>query len=85
MFTTVKTSRFVKKEGTKTAWKLIDTNTQELTLEQYRNCVNASPFFRRLGGSEHVVRNYTCAGYLVVRIQSTSPDKQQRTVREFSF
>ena len=42
-------------------------------------------YFRRIGGTETITRNYTCAGYKVVKIVSTSPDKQTKIVREFEF
>jgi N-acetyl-anhydromuramyl-L-alanine amidase AmpD len=48
------------------------------------NCFLIS-FFRRLGGSESVQRAYTCYGYKVDKLTSTSPDKQTKVIREFNF
>lgn len=42
-------------------------------------------FFRRLAGSESAIRDYTSAGYRIVKLISISPDKDRRIVREFSF
>ena len=42
-------------------------------------------FFRSLGGSESATWAYTEAGYKVVKLVSTSPNKQQKTIREFTF
>lgn len=80
------TTKQVKKEGTKTVWvDAGEPKTEQITETQYDNIIGASPFMRRLGGSEYNVKSYTCRGYKVVRNQSTSPDKQKRTIREFKF
>ena len=84
-FATVKTTRYELKEGTKTVWVETESDTQDITEQQYKNCVKASPFFRRIGGSETVTKNYTKAGFLVVRIVSKSPDRKNKTVRDFDF
>ncbi len=75
----------IKKAGTKTVWLTEKTENKEIDETQYNNIVNSSPFFRRLGGSEHHEKNYTCAGYLVTKIISTSPDRQKRSVYTFDF
>ena len=84
-FATVKTTRYTLKEGTKTAWTETESDTQDFTEQQYKNCVDASPFFRRLGGSETVTKGFTRQGFLVIRIVSKSPDRTMKTVREFDF
>jgi len=73
------------KEGTKTAWKETETEERIIPEEWYTNSVDAAPFFRRLGGSETLQREYTCRGYKVVRIISKSPDRQIKVIREYSF
>jgi hypothetical protein len=84
-FATLTTARFELKYGTKNSWKFIDMDVTEIEREEYDNIVHASPFFRRLGGSETIVKGYTCAGYLPVRITSKSPDRTLKTVRTFSI
>ncbi len=84
---TMNTTNLVKKEGTKTVW-IAENETQEIVNEEHYNnctCDDTVRFFRRLGGSETLTRSYTKCGYLVTKLVSTSPDKQKRTVREFSF
>ena len=75
------------KPGTSKTWQELELQTKEITTEQYRSITSDETlkFFRRLGGSEYVERGYTSRGYNVVRLLSTSPDKQQRTERIFSF
>lgn len=77
--------RFEKKQGTKTVWVETEREQREITEKQYKNIIEAAPFFRRLGGSEYLERGYTECGYRVVRMLSTSPDKECRTERLFNF
>lgn len=76
---------YTKKPGTKTVWVETEREQREITEKQYKNIVDAAPFFRRLGGSEYLERGYTECGYRVVRMLSTSPDKEHRTERLFNF
>jgi hypothetical protein len=73
------------KEGTKTVFVEVSREVTQITEEQYNNIVDSSPFFRRLGGSEHHTRGYTCKGYKSVRINSKSPSRDKMTVRHFDF
>ena len=73
------------KAGTKTVFKLIEEETREITEEQYNNIISATPYMRRLGGSEYLVRAYTVRGYRVVRITSKNPDRTVKVIREFNF
>lgn len=73
------------KAGTKNAWRETGTETQDIPEQHYRNSVEAAPFFRRLGGSEYLERNYTRQGYLVTRIISKSPDRTQKTIRVYKI
>ena len=86
-YCTLTKQTFELKEGTKSAYKLIKTNTKEIDQEEYNNicCDNALRFFRRLGGSEYVERCYTSKGYNVYRLTSKSPDRQTKIVRTFEF
>lgn len=71
----------------KSGSRFVETNTEtkDITWEQYFNVIDATPFFKNLGGTERVVKTYTKAGYIPTRITSVSPDKQQKTVREIRF
>lgn len=73
------------KPGTKLAYQLTETKEEEYTEEQYLNYVNATPFFRRLGGSEYCERAYTYAGYLINKIISKSPDRKEKIIARFYF
>ena len=74
-----------RKPGTKTVWETYKTEKRDITEEEHKNMVEAAPWFRRLGGSESLTKNYTRRGYKVVRIISTRPDKEERRVFNFEF
>ena len=74
-----------RKPGTKTAWQTDQTEVMEITEAQYNSTIDACPFFRRMGGSERLTREYTSWGYKVTQIISTRPDKQARSIFKFSF
>lgn len=76
---------YTKKEGTKTVYTETDRYNSDFTETQYNNCINASPFFRRLGGSERQEKSYTKRGYKVTKITSISPDRNNKTVRLFNL
>lgn len=80
--TTIRSSR---KAGTKSAYQEERRTVESIDRRQYENCVDAAPFFRRLGGSETLTREYTKKGYLVTRILSYSPDRELKTERLFDF
>ena len=84
---TLTTTKQVKKDGTKTVWINDNVKTEKVTKEYHDNATedDCLKFFRRLGGSESVTREYTCSGYLVTQVVSTSPDKQKRTIRNYKF
>jgi len=58
-----------------------------LTEREYNLLTNSDTLkaFRRVGGSETAQRAYTCYGYNVYRLISRSPNRTQKTIREFSF
>ena len=82
---TLTTQHYTKNPNTKTSYILEETEVKVITKEQYNNIVNSASFFRRLGGSVTQQRGYTCNGYNVIRDTATSPDRQSKTVREFTF
>lgn len=80
----------VKEHYTKneTKWQLDEAEPmREITEEHYRNMVDpkALQFFRNLGGKEIVERNYTCKGYVPVKVHSISPDRTEKYVYRFGF
>ena len=84
-FCKVTTTHYELKEGTKTVYQEVDQDQSNFTEEQYNNCVEAGPFMKRLGGSEHNEKSYTSKGNIVTRITSKSPDREKKTVRVFDF
>ena len=84
---TLTTTRYTKKTGTKNGWKLVDTETETVTEQQHKNATgdDTCKWFRRLGGSETKQMGYTCSGYKCTKLTSTSPDKEDKTIREYTF
>jgi hypothetical protein len=78
---------YVKNPNTKTTYYIRSEETREITEKEFFNMTNADTlkFFRRLGGSESAIFGYTCTGYKVTKLTSTSPDKQTKIVRTFNF
>lgn len=72
-----------EKQGSR--WVLVDESTEEVTFEQYINSVDASPFFKGLGGKESISKSYTIIGLIPVEIRSTSPDGKKKTIRKYKF
>lgn len=66
-------------------WKLVNVETEAVDLRTVERIADSVKFFRRLGGTETLVKGYTCAGYNPVKLTSTSPDKTQRTIRTFNY
>lgn len=77
------TTENYEKNGSR--WTLVDEKTQDVTFEQYLNSVDASPFFKGLGGKESVSKSYTIIGLIPVEIRSTSPDGRKKTIRKYKF
>jgi len=84
---TLRTTKQVKKAGFKNAYEVESEETKTISLDQYKKITDAETvkLFRRLGGSEYVTKNYTSLGFIPVKIISTSPDREEKTIREFSF
>lgn len=71
----------------KTTWN-VETVCKEICSEaEHKNATNVETikFFKRLGGKETLTRSYTSAGYVVTKIVSTCPNKNNRTIREYNF
>ena len=88
MYKIIETStKFTKKAGTKNAFQQTEQTVREISDKQHQSttCEETVKWFRRLGGSETVQRSYTCAGYLVTKLISTSPDREIKHVREYKF
>ena len=88
MYTIIETkTKLEKKAGTKNAYKEVSKEVKEVTEQQHELTTNdeTCKWFRRLGGSESLQRAYTCAGYVVVKLISTSPNRESKTVREYKF
>lgn len=67
-------------------WTEESTTTETVSLEHYMNTIDATPFFKSIGGTEKVqVRAVVGPGYIPVQIESISPDRQEKTVRKFDF
>ena len=78
-FTMVKTS-YIKK-GSK--WIEVEREEETITKRHANNIVNAKKFFTNLGGYERHEKSYTTYGYVITRVNSISPDRQQKSVYEF--
>lgn len=74
-----------KKEGTKTVWETVKKETEVITEQNLKNIEGSLQWFRRLGGSETMLKTYTVAGYKPYKLISTSPDKQNRSIRYFKY
>lgn len=84
---TLKETRLAKNPNTKTTYTVESETVETITEKQHRliTCEDTLKWFRRLGGSESEKRSYTCAGYVVTKLISTSPDRQTKVVRQFKF
>lgn len=84
---TLTTTKLEKNPNTKTTYIEVSNTVEDIDFEQYDNITNKETlaWFRRLGGSETATKVYTSQGYKTVKLVSTSPDKQYKTIREFEF
>lgn len=84
---TLTTTKLEKNPNTKTTYIEVNKTVEDIDFEQYDNITNKDTlaWFRRLGGTETATKAYTSQGYKTVKVVSTSPDKQNKTVREFEF
>lgn len=77
----------IKNPDTKTTYFIDSIENSLLTEKQFNLtiCDGTLSWFCRIGGAETVLRSYTSFGYTVYKLISTSPDRQNRTIREFQF
>lgn len=80
-------TELLKNPDTKTTFLTRDEASESITRTQYNNIINDDTlkWFRRLGGSETAERSYTCRGYNVTKLTSTSPDREIKIIRKFKF
>jgi hypothetical protein len=69
----------------KVTYKTNETEVKEITEKEYKGIEDSIKFFRRLGGIETVERSYTCRGYNMTKLTSTSPCRETKIVRKFEF
>lgn len=81
----LKTTRQEKKPGTKTVWIDVSSSTETSDIETVERIRSSASFFRRLGGSVSQTFCYSSYGYVLYKDVSTSPDRENRTVREFIY
>ena len=67
------------------SWKLVDSNTEEVSFEKYMNVISAGPFFKNLGGTERITKSYSKLGLVPVEVTSISPDGTQKSVYKFKI
>lgn len=79
---TLETVDYVKR-GSK--WVEINSETKPFTGKWYMNSIDATPFFKNLGGTERVEYCSTRYGIIPCKIISISPDRQERTIRTYTF
>ena len=84
---TLNTIEFIKNVNTKTTFLEVSNTTKIIDALQHNLLTNKDTcsFFRRLGGTETIQKNYTCAGYVCTKLTSTNPTKEIKKVRKFSF
>jgi translation initiation factor 2B subunit (eIF-2B alpha/beta/delta family) len=71
----------------KTTWNVESIEKELCTESEHNNATSNDTikFFKRLGGKESVERSYTSVGEVVTKIVSTSPNGQNKTIREYKF
>ena len=79
------TCETIRYEKVGNRWHETGRETEPMCARFYMNCVDAVPFFRRCCGIERVEMAYTPIGYLPIQISSTSPMRDSKVVRKFSF
>ena len=63
----------------------VEITEEEITTKEYDNIFSSIDFFKSLGGSERIYKNYTVAGYIPTKLVSTSPDKEIKNIRKISI
>jgi|8_EtaG_2_1085327.scaffolds.fasta_scaffold190900_2 hypothetical protein len=80
-------TNYIKIKHLKNSWKQEKQITKKIDKNTYSRIVSDDTlkWFRRIGSSQYVQRSYTCAGYVITYLSSTSPDKTNKSIREFKF
>ena len=80
-------TNYTKIKHLKNSWKQEKETTEKIDKITYSRIVSADTlkWFRRIGSSQYVQRSYTCEGYVITYLSSTSPDKNEKSIREFKF
>lgn len=67
-------------------WVEVDNQTETINLEQYMNIIDATPFFKNIGGIEKVKQSAVVGpGYIPTEIESISPTRDAKTIRKFTI
>jgi len=84
---TMHKTELLKNPDTKTTYFKKDESFDNITRDQYNHLTKDETlkWFRRIGGSETAERSYTCRGYNVTKLISTSPDREIKIIRKFKF
>lgn len=80
-------TKLIKNPNTKTSYLIDDVIEEKISKKQYDNITsdNTIKWFKNLGGSEKVTYDYTCRGYKIIKLISTSPNKENKSIYEFNF
>ena len=73
------------KEGRKTVYNVIEEINKVIDFKEYYNIIASTNFFKSVGGKESITKGYTVAGYLPIRLLSTSPNGGTKIERIFTF
>ena len=83
----LKTEQRFERTDSGKSWraKPYSTTTELINETNYHRTTSdeTQRFFRRIGGGEHAERSYTKAGYIVTRLTSTNPSKDEKIARHF--
>ena len=79
---TMETTNY-EKQGNR--WIQIESDIKDITGRMYMNIIDATPFFKNLGGKESVSKCATRYGYIPCQIISTNPNGTERTTRKMTF
>ena len=81
------TTKVYNLTSSKKSWSQKDvvTTKEVITWSEYQNYINSVQFFRNLGGSERLTKNYTQYGYIPVQLNSINPEHDIKIVRYFKF
>ena len=63
----------------------VEITEEEITTKEYDNIFSSIDFFKSLGGSERIYKNYTLAGYIPTKLVSISPDEEIKIIRKISI